>query len=84
MFEIIKDKDRIRKAESENKALLLKNKILEDALLEVAQYISEAKLYLKKINNGEVNALTGEVWKLEDVPMLWRAEVEALLEEQDE
>ena len=43
MFEIIKDKDRIRKAESENKALLLKNKILEDALLEVAQYISEVK-----------------------------------------
>ncbi|MGI6176775.1 MAG: hypothetical protein ACOYJC_11620 [Christensenellales bacterium] len=43
MFRIIKDKDRIRKAESENKALLLKNKILEDALLEVAQYISEVK-----------------------------------------
>ena len=43
MFLIIKDKDRIRKAESENKALLLKNKILEDALLEVAQYISEVK-----------------------------------------
>ena len=43
MFEIIKDKDRIRKAESENKVLLLKNKILEDALLEVAQYISEVK-----------------------------------------
>ena len=43
MFEIIKDKDRIRKAESENKALLLKYKILEDALLEVAQLISEVK-----------------------------------------
>ena len=43
MFEIIKDKDRMRKAESENKALLLKNKILEDALLELAQYISEVK-----------------------------------------
>ena len=43
MFLIIKDKDRIRKAESENKALLLKNKILEDALLEVAQYVSEVK-----------------------------------------
>jgi hypothetical protein len=38
-----------------------------------------AKLYLQKINNQEINALTGEVWKLEDVPMLWRAEVEALL-----
>ena len=43
-----------------------------------------AKLYLQKINNQEINALTGEVWKLEDVPMLWRAEVESLLEEADE
>ena len=43
-----------------------------------------AKLYLQKINNGEVNPFTGEVWKLEDVPMLWRAEVEELLENQDE
>ena len=40
-----------------------------------------AKLYLQKINNGEINSATGEVWKLEDVPMLWRAEVEALLEQ---
>ena len=38
-----------------------------------------AKLYLQKINKQEINAQTGEVWKLEDVPMLWRAEVEALL-----
>ena len=43
-----------------------------------------AKLYLKKINNGEVNALTGEVWKIEDVPMLWREEVVKLLELTDE
>jgi hypothetical protein len=33
---------------------------------------------------NKINALTGEVWKLEDVPMLWRAEVQALLEESDE
>jgi len=38
-----------------------------------------AKLYAQKINNQEINAQTGEAWKLEDVPMLWRAEVEALL-----
>ena len=43
-----------------------------------------AKLYLQKINNQEINTLTGEVWKLEDVPMLWRDEVEGLLENQDE
>ena len=38
------------------------------------------KLYLQKINNQEINALTGEAWKLEDVPMLWRAEVEGMLD----
>ena len=43
-----------------------------------------AKLYLQKINNQEINALTGEVWRLEDVPMLWRDKVQALLEESDE
>ena len=39
-----------------------------------------AKLYLQKINNQEINALTGEVWKLEDVPMLWRADVQEALD----
>lgn len=43
-----------------------------------------AKLFLNKIKSGEINPLTSEVWKLEDVPMLWRSEVEALLENQDE
>ncbi len=43
-----------------------------------------AKLYVQKITNNEINALTGEAWKLEDVPMLWRDEVEALLEEHNE
>ena len=43
MFEIIKDKDRMRKAESENNALKLKNQQLEEALLELAQYVSEVK-----------------------------------------
>lgn len=40
-----------------------------------------AKLYAQKIINGEINSVTGEVWKLEDVPMLWRAEVEAILQQ---
>lgn len=43
MFSIIKDKDRIRKAESENKALKAKNQLLEEALLELAQKLSEVK-----------------------------------------
>ena len=47
MFGIIKEKDRIRKAESENHALRLKNQQLEEALLELAQIVSEAQ-------NGEV------------------------------
>ncbi len=38
-----------------------------------------AKLYLKKIKNKDLNIKTGEVWKLQDVPMLWRDEVEGLL-----
>ena len=37
------------------------------------------KLYLQKINNQEINALTGEAWTLQDVPMLWSVEGEELL-----
>ena len=40
-----------------------------------------AKLYLQKITNREINPFTNEVWTLEDVPMLWRAEVGAMLEQ---
>ena len=47
MFGIVKEKDRIRKAESENNALKAKNQLLEEALLELAQIVSEAQ-------NGEV------------------------------
>ena len=43
MFEIIKDKDRMRKLESENNKLRLEKSQLEDALLELAQIISEAQ-----------------------------------------
>ena len=39
------------------------------------------ELYLQKINNQEINTLTGEAWKLEDVPMLWREEVGRVLDE---
>ena len=39
------------------------------------------KLYAQKIINKEINQQTNEAWKLEDVPMLWRAEVESLLEQ---
>lgn len=38
-----------------------------------------AKLYYNKIKNKELNHMTGEVWKIEDVPFLWRAEVQELL-----
>ena len=38
-----------------------------------------AKLYLQKIINKEINTETNEAWKLEDVPMLWRVEVEEIL-----
>lgn len=43
MFSIIKDKDRMRKLESENNKLRANNQQLEDALLELAQYVSEVK-----------------------------------------
>ena len=42
-----------------------------------------AKLFLNKIKSGEINSATGDAWKLEDVPMLWRAEVEAMLEQNE-
>jgi hypothetical protein len=37
--------------------------------------------YMQKITNKEMNQQTNEAWKLEDVPMLWRAKVEAMLEQ---
>lgn len=42
-----------------------------------------AKLYLQKITNREINPFTNSVWTLEDVPVMWRDEVEALLESQN-
>ena len=43
MLRIIKDKDRMRKLESENNKLRLEKSQLEDALLELAQILSEAQ-----------------------------------------
>ena len=40
-----------------------------------------AKLFINKIKSGEINLATGESWKLEDVPMLWRDEVGRVLDE---
>ncbi len=42
------------------------------------------KIFHRKIKNKETNPLTNEPWKLEDVPIRWRAEVETHLEEEDE
>lgn len=35
--------------------------------------------YVAKITNEEINSKTGEPWKVEDVPKLWRKKVEAAL-----
>lgn len=41
------------------------------------------KFYLTKIQNETINPNTGEAWKLEDVPKLWRAKVETELNKQE-
>lgn len=33
------------------------------------------KFYVMKIKNEEINPNTGEKWKIEDVPKLWREKV---------
>lgn len=38
------------------------------------------KFYTEKIKNGVINPSTGEAWKIEDVPSLWRNKVEKALE----
>ncbi|GFI47812.1 hypothetical protein IMSAGC019_03138 [Lachnospiraceae bacterium] len=37
--------------------------------------------YGSKILNGETNPKTGKVWKLEDVPSLWKPKAEKWLED---
>lgn len=39
-----------------------------------------AKLYIKKITQHDINAETGEPWKIDDVPERWREEVREALE----
>ena len=38
-----------------------------------------AKLYYDKIINKEINIETNEIWRIEDVPKLWKSEVEKLM-----
>lgn len=37
--------------------------------------------YVAKIEDQEINPKTGEAWKVEDVPKLWKSKVEAALSE---
>lgn len=39
------------------------------------------RYYGEKILNEEINSRTGEPWKIEDVPKLWRKATEKWLEE---
>ncbi len=41
-----------------------------------------AKLYYNKIKNKESNFMTGEVWTIDDVPTLWREQVQEMLDEE--
>lgn len=34
------------------------------------------KKYTKALENRELNSRTGETWKIDDVPTVWRADVE--------
>lgn len=38
-----------------------------------------AKIYCRKIMAGDINPATGEAWTIDDVPLRWRDEVQALL-----
>ena len=40
------------------------------------------KLYYNKIINKIINSKTDEAWCINDVPSLWKAQVEELLNEQ--
>ena len=41
------------------------------------------KFYLIKIKKNEINPNTGDIWKLKDVPKLWRKKVEIELNDED-
>lgn len=37
-------------------------------------------LYVRYITEGKINPKTGEPWKIDDVPVLWREKVREALE----
>lgn len=39
-----------------------------------------AKLYFKKITNGDIHPITNEAWTIDDVPERWREGVQKLLD----
>lgn len=39
-----------------------------------------AKIYFRKIRNGEINLNTGEPWSIDDVPPRWKEAVQKLLD----
>lgn len=39
------------------------------------------RLYFNKIKDQEINFKTGEIWRAEDVPSLWRERVREMLNE---
>lgn len=39
-----------------------------------------AKIYDRKIRNGDAHPVTGVAWSIEDVPERWRTETRKLLE----
>lgn len=39
-----------------------------------------AAIYAKLIKDGAINPKTGELWKVDDVNVIWRAKVQELLD----
>lgn len=39
-----------------------------------------AKIYFRKIRDGELNLNTGEPWSIDDVPPRWKEAVQKLLD----
>ena len=38
------------------------------------------KKYVRALENREINSRTGEIWKIDDVPNAWKAQVETQIE----
>ena len=39
------------------------------------------KFYVSKIEKGDVNLNTGKAWTIEDVPLLWKKDVDKTLKQ---